>query len=547
MKLAVAYCRVSTDKKEQELSIREQKAQWTEYFAEKKIKFAKCGLLYKKDKSTKKFVKKFEKIGIYADEGISGKSLRNRMAFNQMILDAKQKKFDVIYVEDGSRFSRSTEDALKVIKDLRELGIGVYFRKEGITSLDVQSDMILTFMFAFYTNENQIKSERMKWAIHRMHINGKWNGAAPFGFDVEKGKSKLVVNIEEAKIVKLIYDLFLDEGYGTGKIVRYLNSNGIKTKKGKLWSQKQVSDILDNKLYNGEQRQHTVESVDITRHLQRQVPENEHIVVQIEKIIDDDTFNLVQLERKKRNEEFSKGNGHSNKYLLSTLLYCSHCGGTFKRKKRHSYRRLDGTQKDIGYEWTCGVNDMYGKAKCGHRNMLIEEKAIEIIKKELQLKRSIDLSELFDTYCKKKFVDNTDISKLISDKEKRDNEMRQLRQDKADGLIDEDIYKEEMTVLVKHINDIKAEISRHERRTQEIEKAELKFKEYKKMIDELDIDNLTNTQLKKIFSKIYVNDRIVNGKKEVYLRFIYRFLDSTEDELYKDEDGELFVEWVKVV
>ena len=125
MKLSVAYCRVSTDKKEQELSIKEQKKQWIEFFEEKQVKAAKCGLLYKKD-GTKDFISN----GIYADEGISGTSLRNRRAFNQMLEDARHKRFDMIFVEDISRFSRSAEDGIKIIKDLRELGIDIYFRKE---------------------------------------------------------------------------------------------------------------------------------------------------------------------------------------------------------------------------------------------------------------------------------------------------------------------------------------------------------------------------------------------------------------------------------
>lgn len=170
-----------------------------------------------------------------------------------------------------------------------------------------------------------------------------------------------------------------------------------------------------------------------------------------------------------------------------------------------------------------GINDMYGNNKCGHRNMLIEENVIQNIKIELQVRKNIELSDMFNTYCEKTFVDNIDITKLLECKDNLTKEMRQLRKDRTDNVIDDEIYKEEMKELSKRTGDINAEISRHERRSDEIVRARLQFENYKKMIDEIDIDNLTNTILKKIFSKIYIKNKIVNGKKNIYLSFRYKF------------------------
>lgn len=530
MRLAVAYCRVSTDKEEQKKSITEQKLQWKEFFSETGTKPAKCGLLYKKD-GTKEFIAG----GIYADEGISGTSLKNRRAFNQMIEDARHKKFDMIYVEDTSRFSRSVEDGIKTVKDLRELGIGVFFRKEGWDTLNENKDFELSLRISIAQEESRVKSERLKWAMNRLHKKGGWNGAAPFGYDVEEAYLK--INEEEAEIVKLIYDLFSNQGYGLGKIARYLNSNKIPTKTGVKWSQTQVSSILDNKLYNGEQRTHTLESADITRHLQIAIPEDEHIVHKFDhlKIIDDETFSLAQLERQKRNEKFSNGTGHSNKFLLSTLIYCGHCGGTFKRKKRHTYRRKDGTSKDIGYEWTCGINDMYGKDKCGHRNMLIEDKVIEQVKTMIKSLQSHSLDGLFNLYMKVKFTYDTStdhMEELNNSKTKLMAEMKQLRQDKIANLIDETVYKEEMKALNSQIADINAELSRIERRESEIENAKLKYSQYVKMIRDIDTENLTNAELKKIFKKItvtdYIHPTLGKGRK---LDYEYYCMDLTAEEI----------------
>lgn len=523
MKLAVAYCRVSTDKEEQKKSITEQKKQWEEFFEDTGTEPAKCGLLYKKDGTSQAILG-----GIYADEGLSGTSLKNRRAFNLMIEDAKLKKFDMIYVEDTSRFSRSVEDCIKTVKDLRQLGIGVFFRKEGWDTLNENKDFELSLRISIAQEESRVKSERLKWAINRLHKNGGWNSTAPYGYNIVN--AHLEINEEEAEIVRCIFDLYTNEGYGTGKIARFLNQNNILTKKGCKWSQPQISSILDNRLYIGEQRTHTVESADITRQYQKNVPLEEQIVHNFEHliIIDNEKFNLAQLERNRRKEQFSNGNGHSNKHLLSTLLYCAHCGSTFKRKKRHTYKRIDGTSKDLGYEWTCIKNDMYGKDVCSHRNSLIEDDVIKIIKDEILYRKENDLSGLFEKYCDIKFsLKDLDLSKLTAEKNKLMAEQRQLRKDKTDIPIDESIYREEMQILNKSIGDVNADISRIERKKIEQENANLRFEEYKKMLSTLDFDKLTNTQLKKIFNKIQVKER----KKQIYLGLYYNFLDTTEDEV----------------
>lgn len=524
MKLAVAYCRVSTDKDEQKKSIAEQKEQWKEFFRETGTKPAKCGMLYKKDGTCENILG-----GIYADEGISGTSLKNRKAFNQMIEDAKLKKFDMIYVEDTSRFSRSIEDGIKTVKDLRQLGIGVYFRKEGWDTLNESKDFELSLRISIAQEESRVKSERLKWALNRLHKKGGWNSTAPYGYDIVDAFLK--INEAEAEIVRLIFDLYINEGCGYGRIARLLNNENALTKKNCKWTQVQVSKVLRNRLYTGEQRTHTLESADITRHYQIPVPLEEQIIHHFEhlRIIDDETFNLAELENKRRSQQFSNHTGHSNKHLLSTMIYCDNCGSTYRRKKRNTYVRLDGTRKDLGFEWTCTKNDMYGKKFCGKRNMLIEEDVIRIIKDEIKYRRKEDLSDLFDSYCSLKFPENQEDIRSLNDKKiGLQNQMRQLRQDKVNKLVDDSVYADELKELNKMIGDVNADISRIERKEIELENAKLRYHEYLKMLTTLDIDNLTNSQLKKIFNKIIVKDR---GEKGLYLIFHYNFLDLTDNEI----------------
>lgn len=545
MKLAVAYCRVSTDLEEQQHSIQEQQSQWLEYFKNSDAKPAQCGLIchrtiqgYRTDGKPIKGELVTEKRldGLYVDEGISGTSLKNRKAFQQMIEDAKLKKFDIIYVEDVSRFTRSIEDGIKVIKDLRELGVAVYFRKEGFDSLDTSKESELGFRVIFSQEESKAKSDRMKWAFRRIHQDGGWNGSPPYGYTAKK--SRLSINEEQAKIVRLIFDLYTKKHYGIGKITNQLNDEKIPTQKGAYWGHSMVANLLRNKIYTGTMIQNREESYDLTRHTRKQVPEQEQVIIHNEelRIIEDDLFKLTEIELLRRKEEFNYGNLPKAEHLFSTLLYCNFCGGAYRRRRRHT--------KDEKYCWLCSVQERYGRATRGNfrycpggRNAIDEEELEKVIKYEILNLQKTNADILFEEYMNKKFADveEFDINSLQEQNKSLNDEMRQLRKDLQNGLITEDIYGEQVKELATEISNVKADILRVERI--EIEKQHHKelFLQYKKAIQNIDVNNLTNSILKDVFYKIYVTHKTVKNKEKVYLRFVYRFLDLTDEMIYNDD------------
>jgi len=564
-KLAVAYCRVSTDLEEQKKSIQEQQKQWLEFFDENNIKSAEIGCICHREvvglkangepKKGKLIVEPLSN-SLYVDEGITGTSLKNRKAFLQMVEDAKMKKFDTIYVEDVSRFTRSMEDGLQIIKDLREIGVAVFFKKENLNSLDTSKEFELQLRISLAQEESRMKSSRMKWAMQRLHEKYGWNSTAPFGYDIVDGFLK--INEEQSKVVQMIYDKYAKEHWGVYKICRHLNNYenadgtiGIPTQKGVQWSFTQVRRILDNQIYRGEYRTHTVETDDITRHTTKIVPESEQIVKQIEelRIIDEHTYNLTKNEMTNRRENYyQRGNGVSSKHLFSTILYCGYCGSVFKRKKRHGYIRKDGTCKEIGYEWTCALTDMYGattKSKGGRcsggRNQLIEDDLLEAVKYEITELQENNFDSSFTMYMKMKFgeSDSIDKSELESKLDGLMLEMRELRREKINGLISGDVYDDALLELNKDIENVKAEIDRIDHLT-EIKKNQWnQYEAYKKELKEIDINNLTNADLKNLFSRIIVRYKVdENGKKIPYLRFVYRFLDTTSDILLDKMGGD---------
>lgn len=529
MKTCVAYCRVSTDHTDQKNSLEAQKAFYTNLFASNNYNPAKVGMLYKKDGTVEQL------NSIFADEGISGTSLKRREAFNTMIEYAKKGAFNVIYVKSVSRFTRSVEDGAKVLKDLKEVGVSVIFEDCGQDSLDSNSEFEINLRMMLAQEESRNKSDNVRWGLKRLYERGGWNGGAPYGYDTIN--AQLVINTEEANNVKKIFELYIDEGYGIGKIARYLNTNGIPTKAGSKWSQTQVTRILQNEIYNGVQKNHTIETIDINRKIKQKINKEKQIVNFNEalRIIDKDTFDNVQRERLKRNEMFSRHTHHSNTYLLSTLIYCGHCGGNFKRKKRHSYRLIDGESIDIGYEWTCSINDMYGKSRCGHRNMLIEDDIIADIKSHIEQLKTDDMRGYFELYLLIKFNHDTSVEKLEElrvGKETIKKQIRKFADDFSKGMMDENLYDEMVKDLYKEISEIDSAITRIEQHDLEVENAKVKYQEYLKYIKEVDINNLTNTIVKRLFRKIIVKGiTLADGTKSKMISYEYNFMGMTLEEL----------------
>ena len=550
-KLAVAYCRVSTDHEEQKKSIQEQKAEWLEKFSENGSKNARVGMLCRREithvdengKVTKgKYITELRTDGLYIDEGISGKSVRNRKAFQQMIEDAKLKKFDMIFVEDVSRFSRSMEDGYNVIKDLRDIGVGVYFRKEGWDSLDTTKEFELQLRLSLAQEDNRAKSERIKWALDRLRQKGGWSSTPACGYDKVNGF--LQKNEEEAKYVQMVFDWFTVEHWGQGKIARKLNEIGAPSKRGGAWRDRQIQKMLRNVIYTGKQVTHRVETYDITRRTYKEIDPNEWVVTQNEdlRIISDDTFELAQVEYDRHSELFRRGARQSSTQLLSGILYCAHCGSSFSRKKKNHHVRKDGTVADKGYVWTCHIYDAYGGANkvggicSGERIQVIEDDCIKAIQYDIKCLKSSNTDSFFNHYLEEKYKDleGANIDDLKEKETALNGEMRQLRQDRRDSLIDEDVYKEQMSELNTEIGSVKTNISRLERLEEDKSHLIELYKAYKKTIQEVDVDNLTNSVLKTIYYKIIVSYRKdATGKKTPTLHFIYKFLDSTNDDIIR--------------
>jgi DNA invertase Pin-like site-specific DNA recombinase len=231
-KRVCAYCRVSTDDANQTSSYELQKNHY-----EDMIKDHPGWVL----------------VGIYADEGISGTSLKHRDDFNRMIRDCQDGKIDLIVTKSVSRFARNIVDCIAKVRELADLKpqVGVFFETEHIYTLDNTSEMMLAVLSAAAQEESHTKSEIMNISIEQRFSRGIFLTPELLGYDKDED-GNLVINPTEAETVKLCYYLFLN-GFPTSEIAEILMDLGRKTKLGNTkWSGSSVVSVIRNERHCGD-------------------------------------------------------------------------------------------------------------------------------------------------------------------------------------------------------------------------------------------------------------------------------------------------------
>ncbi len=190
---------------------------------------------------------------IYADEGISGTSLKHRDSFIRMIADCKAGKIDMILTKSVSRFARNIVDCISYQRELKRLNppVGIYFETEGIYTLNNNSEMSLSFIATLAQEESHTKSEIMNASIEMRFKRGIFLTPTLLGYDHDED-GNLIINEEEAQTVRLIFYMYL-YGYSCKKIAETLTSLKIRTKKDNLrWSASTVLQILQNERHCGD-------------------------------------------------------------------------------------------------------------------------------------------------------------------------------------------------------------------------------------------------------------------------------------------------------
>ena len=355
-KRVAAYCRVSTDSEEQLNSYEAQKSYYTQKIEESSD---------------------WEMAEIYADEGISGTSMKKRTEFKKMITACKRGHIDLIITKSLSRFARNTVDCLETVRLLKANGIGVYFEKENINTLTESSEFLITLFSGFAQAESESLSKNVAWGWRKSAEAGNVYFQYKRMLGYRKGTDgQPEIVPEEAKIIRRIYRRYL-AGCSLGQIKQELEQDNIPTaQKVERWSSAVIHNILTNEKYMGDA---LLQKTYITDCISKKVKKNmgERPMYYVENnhpaIIPRETFDQVQKEMTRRSSkrkvlqksgktELGK---YSGKYALTELLVCGECGSPYKRVTwaRNGKKRI---------VWRCVSRLEFGTKYC-HNSPTLDE------------------------------------------------------------------------------------------------------------------------------------------------------------------------------
>ena len=308
----------------------------------------------------------WEYAGVYADEALTG-TKDNRENFQRLLAECRKGTVQMVITKSISRFARNTVTLLETVRELKALGVDVYFEEQNIHTMSADGELMLTILASYAQEESLSVSENMKWRIRRNFEEGKpWSGLI-LGYRFQNGQ--FVVVPEEAEIVKRIFREYLD-GLGATAIMKGLNEDGILTRLGKPWRIEGILKILRNYNYTGNLiLQKTYRENHLTKRKMKNNGEKPqyHAVGTHEAIIDLATFEAVQEELARRSEHYSGKKPSTVTYPFTRLIVCANCGKHYKRKTTAT-----------GIVWICSTYNTHGKKACADSKAIPESVLYEL-------------------------------------------------------------------------------------------------------------------------------------------------------------------------
>lgn len=431
LKRVAAYCRVSTDSKDQLNSYNSQVEHYTN------------------------FIKKnceWTLAGIYADEAITGTKVEKRVDFQRLIQDCINGEIDMVITKSISRFARNTLDTLQYVRKLKEYNVAVFFEEENINTLTMDGELLLTILSSVAQQEVENISANVKKGLRMKMERGELIGfQGCLGYDYDSQTKRISINKKEAEIVRYIFRRYI-EGVGGMVISRELEEQGYLSPRGyKRWTETTVLGIIKNEKYKGDILMGKTFTVDpISKRRLDNFGEQDQFYIEDhhEPIISEEDFEKAQnirLRRAKNRNTIANSEGkrekYSRKYAFSSMLECGFCGHYLTRRNWHSgseYKKV---------VWQCVNATKNGKKYCPHSKG-IEEEVIEKAFMESYRQvchNNVDVTNEFLKTVEEELKDNTlakELKKISSQLDKilkKEKELVELRLSESISL---DVYQE---------------------------------------------------------------------------------------------------------
>lgn len=507
----VNYDRVSTDKEEQLNSLINQANYFNDMIAG---------------------VEKWNHIGSYVDEGISGTQVYKRDDFLRMIEDARLGKFDLIVTKEISRFARNTIDSIKYTQLLLSYGVIVFFVSDNINTINPDSEFRLTLMASMAQDEVRKLSERVKFGIRRSIKDGKVGGGGLYGYI--KKNCKLIINESEAPAVRKIFSLYSSGKYGFKKIAEILAGDGYFTRNGKVFSDTTLRKMVINPRYKGWYTANMSEVEDYKTHKKVSKAKEEWVIYKDESgsipaIVSEEIWNKANEIHNERKSRWNKNVLNKEFYIqnrnYTSKIFCMEHNTTF-------IRSASGKRKDNPI-WQCNEFLRHGIKGCATPRLFekhLNEIFTTMLEKIVDNKEEI-LDEISNDYLN--LIKESNSAYDTDSLKQKINEQQILKERILDMSLRKMISDDE---FIEKNNKIKNEISKLNKELIQIESNKESVPYYEKIISQiresltpkLDIKNNVGKYFNLFIDKVFVS-KINNNRKHLKLQMVFNFKHNDEE------------------
>ena len=496
------YARVSTDKDEQLHSLQAQISFFNDYISK---------------------VPNWCFIGSYIDEGISGTRVNKREKFLKMIEDAKRHKFDLILTKEISRFSRSTLDSIKYTQELLSNGVGVYFLNDNINTILPDSELRLTLMSSIAQDEVRKLSERVTFGMKRSIDNGVVLGSSNI-YGYVKDKGKLVIDEEQAKMIKIIFDRYANTNDGLSKVSRYLETKGYKSKTGKKIDTTILTRIIENPKYKGYYCGHKTKVLDYRTKQKKKFDCSDWIIykdeISVPPIVSEELWERANVKLKQRQDSFTNRvinkKVFQNRYTYSGKIYCG-CHNL-------TYHRSSSGKRKNNPVWECQVYRRESLKGCS--NPRVFELELDILFKDMfnkLLKRRNNIFNEILSNCKNYLETNNneiEIKNLESKLLVLNNKKDKLLELVMEEYLSKEDYKKQIDLFNEEINAYQFKIDKLQSNKRDRNYIENKINEIKNILEKcLEDKECYSDIFNEIIDRIIVHKQIDKQiKLDIYIK-----------------------------
>lgn len=376
-----------------------------------------------------------EVVREYCDAGKSGKSITGRPEFTKMLQDIAESEEDIdfILVFKLSRFGRNAADVLNSLQYIQDYGVNLICVEDGIDSSKDSGKLTITVLSAVAEIEREnILVQTMEGRKQKAR-EGKWNGGqAPFGYTLDSKNSTLIVNPEEAEMVRLIFDKFVHTDMGADTICDYLNQHGYSKKRVRdqevsHFTRSFLMRVLDNPVYTGKiaYGKSATEKVKGSRDEYKRVKTDDYLLADglHDAIIDEETWEAARQKRKRTGQRWVKTHSLEHEHILSGIIKCPLCGAGMTGTVYRRHNKKTDEYKDTFY-YRCHHRKRADGKLCDFAPKLNQDKFNSEVEDVI---RYMVREGRFREYMKKKLDEQVDVSYLEDEKKQLQGQMQQVQ------------------------------------------------------------------------------------------------------------------------